>query len=56
MELLPEKAYHIAVDGTIIEITPANGETFELQEAQKYVEGYIEIVYLNDRQIMVVNE
>lgn len=56
MKLDPDKAYSIDVDGVISEITPVNGKTFELEEAQKLVEGYIEIVYLNGNQIMIVNE
>lgn len=56
MELIPAKAYHITVDGNIYEISPDNGNEFRLEEVQKRVEGYIEIVYLNDKQIMIVNE
>ena len=46
MELQPAKAYLITVGGDINEIFPENGETFELEEAQAHVEGYIEIVHL----------
>lgn len=56
MNLEPTKAYHITVDGSIEEISPNDGKEFELEEVQKKVEGYIEIVYLNDKQIMIVNE
>lgn len=56
MELLPDKAYHITVAGMIAEVIPADGEGFELDEVQSRVEGYIEIVRINDEQIMVVNE
>ena len=42
-------------DGTTKNINPANGNDFSLDELQKIVEGYIELVYLNDT-IMVVNE
>ena len=56
MELQPAKAYLITVGGNINEIFPENGETFELEEAQAHVEGYIEIVHLTKDQIMIVNE
>ena len=56
MELLPDKAYHITVAGKIEEIRPANGEDFELEDVQSRVEGYIEVVRINDDQIMIVNE
>lgn len=56
MELQPAKAYLITVGGDITEISPENGLTFELEEAQAHVEGYIEIVHLNEDQIMIVNE
>ena len=36
--------------------TPKNGTTFELEEMQKIVGGYIEIVRLNDGRIIIVNE
>ena len=36
--------------------TPKNGTTFELEEIQKIVGGYIEIVRLNDGRIIIVNE
>lgn len=56
MTLLPGKAYHVTVSGNITEIIPENGETFELGEVQNRVDGYIEVVRLNDVQIMIVNE
>lgn len=36
--------------------TPKNGTTFELEEMQEIVGGYIEIIRLNDGRIIVVNE
>jgi len=56
MELIPTKAYHITVAGEITEIKPANGEDFKLEEVKSRVEGYIEVVNLNEEQIMIVNE
>ena len=46
MELLPTKAYHITVEGSIDEISPCDGKEFQLEEVQKRVDGFIEIVYL----------
>lgn len=56
MELSIDKAYRISSDGSINETAPANGRTFSLSEAQGVVDGYIEIVHLDDKRIMVVNE
>ena len=38
------------------EIKPKNGKTFTLEEMQKAVGGYIEILHLADGRIMVLNE
>ena len=56
MELLPNKAYIITESGDIQEISPSNGKTFELSEVKKLVDGYIEVVYLTEKQIMIINE
>ena len=45
----------IKADGTEIAVTPKNGKDFKLDELQPIVGGYIEIVYLPGR-FMVVNE
>ena len=50
------QAFLITVEGNVTELTPDNGSTFTLKEAQKHVDGYIEIVYLQNEWIMVVNE
>ena len=46
----------IKVNGNIVEIEPKNGKDFKLDELQKIVGGYIEIVYLLGGKIMVVDE
>lgn len=46
----------IKTTGEILEISPKNGINFQLDELQKYVDGYIEIVNLNNGEILVVNE
>ena len=56
MEMTPDKAYIISENGDVREIKPENGRDFSLEEAQQVVDGYIEVVYLNDKQIMIVNE
>ena len=43
-------------DGTIEDFNPANGKEFTLDEMQKAVGGYIELVYLPDNKILVVDE
>lgn len=56
MEMLPTNAYLITEKYGVSQIIPENSRAFKLVEIQKYVDGYIEIVRLNDEQIMVVNE
>ena len=46
----------IPVVGEPYEVQPKNGKFFELEELQKIVEGYIEIVRLDNGKLMVVNE
>ena len=36
----------IKTDGTIVEVTPQNGADFQLEELQKIVGGYIEVLSL----------
>lgn len=38
------------------EVSPRSGTTYSLEELQGYVEGYIEVVYLNDGRLMIVDE
>ena len=56
MELLPTNAYLITEKDVISQRYPKDGKEFDLEEVQRYVDGYIEIVYLTDEQIMIVNE
>lgn len=46
----------INVSGEISEIHPVNGTDFQLEELQKYVDGTIDIVSLNNGDIMVIND
>ena len=43
-------------DGQTYETQPKNGKDFQLKEMKDIVNGYIEIVYLRDGRLMVVNE
>lgn len=43
-------------DGTILDVEPKNKKFFKLEELQKIVGGYIEIVELNNGEIIVLNE
>ena len=45
----------LRVDGDSEEVQPRNGIDFSLEELQKIVGGYIEIVKVSNRQIMVVD-
>ena len=49
-------AHIIKTDGSVIDITPKNGTDFKLKELNDIVGGYVEIVYLNESGIMVLNE
>ena len=50
----------INVDGTEKTVEPKNGKMFSLEELQKYVNGYIEIVAINsgeyENMLMIVDE
>ena len=46
----------IKADGTRKEVQPKNGTDFSLEELKGFVGGFIEIVWLGDGRIMVVNE
>lgn len=46
----------IKTNGETIDVKPKNGKDFKLRELQKIVDGYIEIVWLPNDKIMVVNE
>lgn len=49
-------AYIIKTNGEKSNVTPKNGEDVQLEEMQEIVGGYIEIVRLDEKTIMVVNE
>lgn len=46
----------IPTAGEHYEVQPKNGKFFELEELQKIVGGYIEIIYLKKGLLMVINE
>lgn len=46
----------IKSSGEIIEVEPKNGKDFSLEEMQKIVDGYIQIVTIGSGQYMVCNE
>lgn len=46
----------IPVQGRAKEVMPANGTDFQLREVQKMVGGYVEVVYLRDGRVMLVDE
>lgn len=50
------KAKLYKADGTILEVVPANGTDFKLDELKKMVGGYIEIVSAGNGKIMVIDE
>lgn len=46
----------IKTDGSKQEIQPKNGLDFQLDELQKFVDGYIEIVNLHNGYVLVIND
>lgn len=50
------QAYLIKTDGEVIPVSPKNQVDFSLEELQSFVGGLIELIYLGDGRIMVVNE
>lgn len=56
-ESKPDKWAHVYYpNGDFQETQPNNGTTFELEEMQEIVGGYIEIIRLNDGRVIIVNE
>lgn len=53
---MSEQAFIYTIGGEIIPILPNNNKHFNLSELQSIVEGYIEIVYLKDGRLMIINE
>lgn len=51
-----KEATIIYPDGREEKVSPANGNDFSLEEVQKIVGGYIEVVGLSDGNILVLNE
>ncbi|RPG05655.1 MAG: DUF3846 domain-containing protein [Pelagibacteraceae bacterium TMED247] len=46
----------IESNGSDKQVEPSEGSEFSLKELQGYVDGYIELVYLANGKILVVNE
>ncbi len=51
-----QSAFVLYTDGRREDVSPKNGTDFSLEELQKIVGGYIEIVSLNRETILVCNE
>ena len=43
-------------NGTVVDFNPKQGEQFTLEELQTAVGGYIELVYLPNNEVLVVDE
>ena len=50
------KNYIINANGAKTEVTPKSGNSFTIEELQEHVGGYIEIIRLTNKYLMVVNE
>lgn len=51
-----KQAMLLKADGTNEWVSPANGKKFTLEELQKFVGGWIEMVPVSEKMVMVVNE
>lgn len=54
----PTKAQLIKASGEVIPVEPENGTDFKLEELNRFVEGYIEVIHPphQDGKIMIINE
>lgn len=46
----------IMADGRIRTVVPKNGTDYTLAELQHFVDGYIQVLRLNRRKVLVINE
>lgn len=46
----------LKAEGEVRKVSPANGKDFKYEELTKFVDGFIEIVYVSDTEILVINE
>jgi hypothetical protein len=49
-------ANYIKECGKTIAVVPSNAKAFTLEEMQKFVGGYIQMIHLKNGDIMVINE
>lgn len=56
MKLLNNQSLLIKSDGSKTIIEPEENNSFTCSELQNYVEGYIQLIPLNDNLIVVINE
>ena len=43
-------------NGTVVEVNPKNGKDFKLEELQAIVGGYIEVLPINNKEVLVCDE
>lgn len=48
--------YYLKTNCKLEVVAPKNGKDYQLEELQEYVGGYIEIIRLTPKQILVINE
>lgn len=51
-----KQAYIYKINGEIIPVLPVNGSDFSLSELHSFVNGHIELVYLDESSCMIVHE
>lgn len=44
------------VNGEIVEVEPENGSDFSLEELKQVTDGLLEVVWLNNEEMMIIDE
>jgi hypothetical protein len=50
------QAFLYKSDGEIVPVLPKNGISFTLKELRGFVNGFIQVISLNDGRLMILNE
>ena len=51
-----KQAFLYLANGEIVPILPSNGISFTLRELKKFVKGFVQMIYLTDDRVMIINE
>jgi hypothetical protein len=51
-----KQAFLYLANGEIVPVLPSNGVSFTLGELKKFVKGFVQMIYLTDERVMIINE